>query len=162
MREILFRAYDTGRKEYLSGGNLFIAINNSQYPNKSEIYLDVISNADKYKERFVIEQYTGLTDKNGKKIFEGDIVALHDYIIGEIVFECGTFGIGACKTFDYNRLESEIESITGCDNSPNFCYNDNFISLWELYWNYNQDNNILEVVEVIGNVTDNPELMEVG
>ena len=56
MCENLFRAYDRGRKEYLSNGNLFIAINTSSYPNKSEIYLDEISNADKYKERFIIEQ----------------------------------------------------------------------------------------------------------
>ena len=71
MSEKLFRTYDKGRKEYLSNGNLFIAINTSRQPNKSEIYLDIISNADKYKERFIIEQYTGICDKNNKKIFAG-------------------------------------------------------------------------------------------
>ena len=42
-----------------------------------------------------------------------------------------------------------------------FCYNDNFISLWEMMWNYNQEENSCYVVEVIGNIYDNPELLEV-
>lgn len=38
--------------------------------------------------------------------------------------------------------------------------NDNFISFWEIMWNYNQEENNCYVVEVIGNIHDNPELLK--
>lgn len=130
MREILFRAYDKGRKEYLSGGHLFIAINKDKRPNKSEIYLDEISNADKYKDRFIIEQYTGLIDKNGKKIFEGDIMS---YISGdgdirylEVAFKDGYF----CYIEEGNEWDNML-----------YCLD------------------LLNAV-VAGNMHDNPELLE--
>ena len=107
-----------------------------------------------------LRQYTGLTDKNDRKIFEGDIVKLFDIHVGEIVQECSAFGIGCRQQIDYDYLASEIASVTGYDNSPMFCYNDNFVSLWELYWNYNDENDEISVVEVIGNIHDNPELLE--
>lgn len=152
MRKILFRGKRVDNGEWVYGLLCRVGDTYANIVEKStEVMCTVLTNT--------IGQCTGLTDKSGKNIFEGDIVALHDYIIGEIVFECGTFGIGACKPFDYGCLENKIASTTGCYNSPNFCYNDNFISLWELYWNYNQDENILEVVEIIGNIHDNPKLL---
>ena len=102
-------------------------------------------------------QFTGLTDKNGNKIFEGDIVKYSDEeyycpeeyteFIGEIVFEKGAFGIGC-------RKELPIDLDYWCDN-------DNFVSLWELYWNLNCAQCELPMIEVIGNIHDNPELLEV-
>ena len=98
---------------------------------------------------------TDLTDKNGTRIFEGDVVKLFDIAIGEIVCECGAFGISCHQQIDYDYLASEIASVTGCDNKPRFCHNDNFVSLWELYWNYNEENSEISVIEVIGNIHDN-------
>ena len=76
---------------------------------------------------------------------------------GEITKECGAFGISTSKQINYDKLETKIPY----GNSPAFCYNDNFISLWELWWNYEQDDNPLCEVEVIGNIYENPELLEV-
>lgn len=156
MREILFRGKNTFDGHWVHG--LLISIGdelsmivsdnglNRAYPVSSE----------------TVGQYTGLTDKNGKRIFEGDIVRLFDISVGEIVQECGAFGIGCRKQIDYDYLASEIAPVTGNNNTPMFCYNDNFVSLWELWWNYNEESDEISVIEVIGNIYDNPELLEVG
>lgn len=108
-----------------------------------------------------LREYTGLTDKNSFKVFEGDIVRIADFQYGEVVKECGAFGIAVLPYIDWNYLEKKIAEITGCNNQPCFCYNDNFISLWELMWNYNQEENHCDILEIIGNIHDNPELLEV-
>lgn len=105
-----------------------------------------------------IGQYTGLTDRNSKKIFEGDIVELFVFR-GQIIQMCGAFGVSVKPAIDWNYLASEINPVTGCDNSPIFCQNDNFVSLWELMWNYNQEENMCDVIEVVGNIHDNPEML---
>lgn len=107
-----------------------------------------------------VGQYTGLTDENGKKIFEGDIVKLVNHQKGTIAFESGAFGIIMANNIDYDYLDSKIKIITGCDNLPRFCYSDNFVSLLELMLNYNQEDSCCSVVEVIGNIHDNPELLQ--
>ena len=99
-----------------------------------------------------VGEYTGLTDKNGKKIFEGDIVKCSDVdhcyyteekteFWGVIKFEEGAFGIATKETLMISL--------------DNWCENDNFVSLWELEWNEYIDN-----VEIVGNIHDNPELLK--
>lgn len=109
-----------------------------------------------------IGQYTGLTDKSGTKIFEGDIVKIVDFLVGIVVQEDGAYGIGVKPSIDWDYLDSEIYTITGCENSPHFCRNDNFCSFYELMWNYNQEENSCCVAKVIGNIRDNPELLKGG
>ncbi len=80
-----------------------------------------------------VGQYTGLTDKNGKKIFEGDIVK-GLFVFGEIssvvIFKYGSFGI-----------EWNIDEIKVLDP---------FLGLRNIE------------CEVIGNIHDNPELLKGG
>lgn len=104
-------------------------------------------------------QCTGLKDKNGKLIWENDIVELLGHR-GVIKYVCGGFGIGYRKNIDWKEIQSNIMRVTGCENILYACENDNYISLWEIYWNFNDEDDLIDTVEVIGNIFDNPELLE--
>ena len=86
-REIKFRIWDVENKEMLKvqeldfeptfyGGR--IAIRPDQYND----YFDT--------EDMILMQYTGLKDKNGKEIYEGDIIRIKNSLIeieGEVIFD---------------------------------------------------------------------------
>ena len=158
MREILFRGKRTDCEAWVEG-DLIQAFRGNQLSSCSIMPNTPTAYCWKVDPK-TVGQYTGLTDKNGVRIFEGDIVKIVDFQMGCVVYECGAFGIAVKPYIDWNYLDSEIAEITGCNNSPDFCRNDNFISLWELMWNYNQEENSCDVVQVIGNIHDNPEILK--
>lgn len=134
MREILFRGKRTDNGEWVEGSltlfNKTVTYAEITYQHEFEEGKFYIVRAD--VDPSTVGQYTGLDDKNGKRIFDGDVAKVmqgKDKDIAYVGFENGAFML-------YPRTGNIYER-----------------TLWE-YWYNDWD------VEIIGNITDNPEFLE--
>lgn len=97
-REIKFRIWDKIGKIYR--GNLYKYLINAhtgelEVWSFSDLY-DEWYNTHEGDEHLIVQQYTGLKDKNGAEIYEGDIVQIvekDETRIYDIVFSHGYFGL---------------------------------------------------------------------
>ena len=99
-------------------------------------------------EDYIVMQCTGLKDKNGKLIYEGDILDLY---------------ISTKKLYRY-QVKYEIGSFMLVSNEEIFDFrnkwNDNAYPLSQLYFEYDNEDNCIWQCEVIGNIYQNKELLE--
>lgn len=155
----LFKAKRMDNGEWVFGGLAYCEKNGAYFIAKmGKDHISYIGYSQEV-DPDTICQCTGLKDKNGRVIWENDIVDFLGHK-GTIKFECGSFGIGYRKNIDWEEIQANIMRVTGCENILYACENDNYISLWEIYWNFNDEDNSLNIVEVIGNIFDNQELLE--
>lgn len=135
MREIGYRAYLKNKKQIVDVLDISFLQETIGYMNKADTKYTCANFND-----IELLPYTGLKDKNGKKIFEGDIVeveflnssptrlsvvAKNEKFIYKIIFKNGCFG-----------LQSKIDRFTSFDGVCN------------------------TEIEIIGNLYDNPELLK--
>lgn len=126
MREILFRGKRIDNGEWVKG--FYVCVLDTHYimTGKFDSLTNGIINSEAYKvDPDTIGQFTGLTDENGVKIFEGDIVRYGD-TIHRVVFEQrnGTayFGLvyAACETLPFGHYQDikQIEVIGNIYDNP--------------------------------------------
>ena len=135
MREILFRGKDLSG--VLNRSWIFGSLDTTENEYTIMIYPDRFGNKCRiFVDPKTVGQYTGLTDKNGKKIFEGDIVK-REY----------TLWNGETK----KTRETQIGVVSYSNKECGFCFDKvcNLRKPWDG-----------DTLEIIGNIHDNPELLK--
>jgi len=143
MRKIKFRAWDNENScfykptyEAYKGNLEEILMSPSGDLNmrtfKKGTHIEILNHESNFPDRFILMQYTGLKDKNGKEIYEGDIIT---------------------TLIKPNRGKDYIETIVvkwDIYEDDEYC---NHRSGFDI-----PDNS--ELFEIIGNIYKNPELIE--
>ena len=156
-REIKFRAWILDEKQMLNNGNWFML--DLTYPSHTIQYADqgfYVNNAKaegehlehlkkhniKPEDEFVLMQYTGLKDKNGKEIYEGDIIGGYPHGTIEVRWSNEWGSWIAYNEVDDWTIEDELVKM------PNYSLLSNDLDDCSDAW------------EVIGNIFENPELLQ--
>lgn len=159
MREIKFRGRRVDNGEWVYGVPLVTSmsgvymVNSKQTVRKKRsggvsIGDDVVHHEVDPK---TIGQYTGLKDKNGQEIYEGDILSFDGNMTAD------------------NSMGAEPNGFIYDENSKHAVVWNETLALWELnfaedeIWKYKRDTRGLMIdghCKVIGNIYENPDLLE--
>ena len=164
MREILFRGKQVNKDKWIYG----VPVKGTDDDESKTLIIESVFKCDEYACRgcdfepvitSTVCQYTGLTDKNGKKIFEGDIIRYADIYEYEIYLES--------LEQPENFTECVFDNMWTVDKVV-YCIEHSYPA-FDLNKHDFEANGLCELkesmqyhYEVIGNIHDNPELLKGG
>ena len=141
-RVIKFRAWDKQNNEMVEPDAFFIFTGSEVLMLNPHHVDNNYYQIDSCEDRFIQIQFTGLADKNGKEIYEGDIVRI-------LYTDWASKDDSDTRTIDqYKRDISSIGAIV--------CANIN----WYVDGVGTMDHGTHGEIEVIGNIYKNPELIK--
>ena len=154
MREILFRGKQTDNGEWIEGAYSPFHLNFGEREEKPHII--IISDDEDIDGLWcevipeTVGQYTGLTDKNGVRIFEGDIVRAT---------------IERAERCQSPRIENGVIGYDCIGMIGLILYKDkNGENVWSDFFNELSLSGLIEdyYFEIIGNIHDNPDILKGG
>ena len=124
MREILFRGKQEYKNKEWAFGSLHSEYGETDKNGQRKIDYRILGMRGEcdYVLSETVGQFTGLTDKNGKKIFEGDILKFGDCGIYPVWWDADFFTFGSCWFSDFDPLykydRNKIEVIGNIHDNP--------------------------------------------
>jgi len=128
MREIKFRAWLKEDKKMVNVETMDFTDKSIQYLKRSEIINAYILRRESFDD-VELMQYTGVKDKNGKEIYENDLISCNKYKNIVVFFENGCFKIKYPKSDTTNTictLDTFLEKYK-CKISGNIYENKNLL-----------------------------------
>lgn len=136
-REILFRVWDIVEKCYLPE-DVYCILNRTEFGAFGQMIKDWRDYKEGewfYDDSQILEQFTGLADKNGVKIFEADVLSSKSPYRYYVKYKDTAFYVYHCEIKDLDKTPYR----------------------WGLLSRFNE---LGIEIEVIGNIHDNPELLK--
>lgn len=128
-REIKFRAWDEKRREWLDSDYHTMRLDGKEIKHKAG-----------GRKNPILMQYTELRDRNGKEIYEGDVVEYDDE--ERMIDDSGVMIVGWNAEHGAWGYEYQDDYVEGCREFSSHCVGD-----------------VLVESIVIGNIYENPELI---